>query len=56
MEPLFQKESGSASFGAEVAVFEWSGSEFYELSCSILLVKPRGSNILHDIVIDASPL
>jgi len=38
--------SGSASFGA---IFEWSGSEFYELSCWILLVKPSGSNILHDI-------
>ncbi len=46
VELLIQKESGSASFGA---IFEWSGSEFYELSCWILLVKPSGSNILHDI-------
>ncbi len=48
-------QSGSASFCAKGApslnVFEWSGSEFYELSCWILLVKPSGSNILHDILI-----
>ncbi len=27
---------------------QWSGSEFCKLSCWILLVKPSGSNILHD--------
>jgi len=42
----WSRQSGSASFGA---IFEWSGSEFYELSWWILLAKPGGSNILHDI-------
>ncbi len=32
------------------AIFEWSGFEFYQLSCWILLVKPSGSNILHDTI------
>jgi hypothetical protein len=49
VEPLFQVESGSVSFGPKVApIFEWSGSEFYELSCWILLAKPSGPNLLHD--------
>ncbi len=51
VEPLFQQESRSASFGAKVvpSLNGGSGSKFYELSCWILLVKPSGSNILHDI-------
>jgi hypothetical protein len=44
----FQSESGPASFGAKVAVFEWSGSEFYKLSGWILLEEQIGLNILHD--------
>ncbi len=32
-------------------IFEWSGFEFYELSCWILLVEPSGPNILRDISI-----
>ncbi len=40
VEPLLQKESGLASLGAKSgAIFEWSGSDFYELSCWILLVE-----------------
>jgi hypothetical protein len=44
----FQRESGLASFGAKVAVFEWGGSEFYKLSGWILLEEQIGLNILHD--------
>jgi hypothetical protein len=44
VETLFQEESGSDSFGQSGAIFEWGKSEFYELSCWILLVKQRGSN------------
>jgi len=36
VELLFHQKGGSASFGA---IFEWSGSEFCELSCCILLVR-----------------
>jgi hypothetical protein len=32
VELLFHQKGESASFGAEVAVFEWSGSKLYELN------------------------
>jgi hypothetical protein len=41
VEPLLQKESGLDSFGAKVVTsLNLSGSEFYELSCRILLAEP----------------
>jgi hypothetical protein len=36
VELLLRKESRSASFGT---IFKWSGAEFCELSCLILLVE-----------------
>jgi hypothetical protein len=46
----FPKEKWIGSFWHQSGtIFEWSGSEFYELSCWILLEKPSGLNILHDI-------
>ncbi len=46
---IWYKKGWSRPSGlASGAILEWSGSEFYELSCLILLVKPSGSNILHD--------
>jgi hypothetical protein len=50
VEPTFQRVKGSASLGTKLVLsFEWSGSEFCELSCWILLEKPSGLSILHDI-------
>jgi len=48
VELLFQEESGSASFGPKVAPSLNGVDPSFELSCWILLVKPNGSNILHD--------
>jgi hypothetical protein len=49
VEPHFQEESGLASFVTKVAPsLKGVDPSFYELICWILLVKPSGSNILHD--------
>jgi hypothetical protein len=37
VELLFHQKGGSASFGAKMAVFEWSGSRLYEPYCWIQL-------------------
>ncbi len=44
----YKKGLSCPSGSASGAILEWSGSEFYELSCWTLLVKSSGSNILHD--------
>ncbi len=48
LDPLFKGDGAASPKGKRIsyfwclrgAIFEWSGSEFYKLSCWILLVEP----------------